>query len=363
MARKIIPIEHPFRQIADAWATVPIMPDEQTRAQQKETARQLLKAHNAVLVAHYYVDADLQMLAEETGGFVGDSLDMARFGHRTAAETIIVAGVRFMGETAKILNPNKRVLMPDLDAVCSLDVGCPADEFQKWRQGYPDRVCVVYANTSAAVKACADWVVTSSIALDVVRTLHQEGKKILWAPDKHLGAYIQQVTGADILPWKGSCVVHDEFQALELAEMKQQYPQAKVLAHPESPAAVVGLADVVGSTSAILKAARTIDADTFIIATDFGIRHQLEKQNPTKRFLVAPTAGRGATCKSCAFCPWMAMNTIGRLIDVLQTGGNEIHVDPELGQRAQMPLQRMIEFGARMPFGVTNAATVGLGPA
>ena len=192
----------------------------------------------------------------QTGGIVSDSLDMANFGHQHPAKTIVVAGVRFMGETAKILNPEKRVLMPDLEAECSLDLGCPADEFAAFCDAHPDRTVVVYANTSAAVKARADWMVTSSIALPVVKHLKEQGKKILWAPDRHLGSYVQEQTGADMLLWQGSCIVHDEYKAKELIELKAQHPQAKVLVHPESPRAVVKLADVVGSTTQLIKAAQ-----------------------------------------------------------------------------------------------------------
>ena len=191
-----------------AWARVPVEPTQPERAALKERIRGLLKARNAVMVSHYYVHPDLQDLAEETGGIVSDSLEMARFGRDHAAQTLLVSGVRFMGETAKILSPEKRVLMPDLDATCSLDLGCPTAEFTAFCDAHPDRVVVVYANTSAAVKARADWVVTSSCALDIVRALKDQGKKILWAPDKHLGGYIQRETGADMLMWNGACIVH-----------------------------------------------------------------------------------------------------------------------------------------------------------
>src|SRR5918994_2002654 len=196
-----------------AWARVPAEPTAAERTALKERIKQLLKERNAVMVSHYYVHPDLQDLAEETGGIVSDSLEMARFGRDHPAQTLAVSGVRFMGETAKILSPEKRVLMPDLDATCSLDLGCPIDEFSAFCDQHPDRTVVVYANTSAAVKARADWVVTSSIALDVVDHLDRQGKKILWAPDKHLGSYVQQKTGADVLLWDGACIVHEEFKA------------------------------------------------------------------------------------------------------------------------------------------------------
>ncbi|MDB5847129.1 MAG: quinolinate synthase, partial [Rhodoferax sp.] len=273
-----------------AWARVPAEPSPTERAALKARIRRLLRERNAVMVSHYYVHPDLQDLAEETGGLVSDSLEMARFGRDHAAQTLVVSGVRFMGETSKILSPEKRVLMPDLDATCSLDLGCPADAFSAFCDQHPDRTVVVYANTSAAVKARADWLVTSSCALDVVGALHAQGRKILWAPDRHLGDYIQRQTGADMLPWQGACIVHDEFKALELELLMRSHPGARVLVHPESPADVIALADAVGSTSAILNAARAMDAHTFIVATDSGMLHKLRTLNPGKVFIEAPTA-------------------------------------------------------------------------
>jgi len=312
----------------------------------KARIKQLLDSENAVLVAHYYTDPILQELAEETGGCVSDSLEMARFGKNHAASTLIVAGVKFMGETAKILSPEKRVLMPTLEATCSLDIGCPIDEFSAFCDEHPDRTVVVYANTSAAVKARADWVVTSSIALKVVEHLDQQGEKILWAPDKHLGDYVQRETGADVIMWDGSCIVHEEFKAKGLLDLKQVYPDAAILVHPESPAPVVELADMVGSTSQIIQAAKTLPNQQFIVATDQGIFYKLQQQVPGKEFIIAPTAGSGATCRSCANCPWMAMNALENLAETLDQGLNEIQVDPVLGGRAMLPLQRMLGFNA-----------------
>ncbi len=227
-----------------------------------------LKAQNAVLVAHYYCDPVIQALAEETGGCVSDSLEMARFGNQHSAQTVVVAGVRFMGETAKILNPEKRVLMPTLEATCSLDLGCPVEEFSAFCDKHPERTVVVYANTSAAVKARADWVVTSSCAVEIVEHLMDNGEPILWAPDQHLGRYIQRETGADMLLWDGACIVHEEFKAKQLEDLKAVYPDAAILVHPESPEAVVELADAVGSTSQLIKAAQTMPNKRFIVATD-----------------------------------------------------------------------------------------------
>ena len=316
------------------------------RARRIQRIKKLLVERDAVLVAHYYTDADLQALAEETGGYVTDSLDMTRFGHEHKAKTLVVAGVRFMGETAKILNPEKRVLMPTLEATCSLDESCPADDFRAFCDAHPDRTVVVYANTSAAVKARADWVVTSSIALRLARHLAARGEKILWAPDRHLGDYVRRESGADMLLWQGSCVVHEEFRAQALLDLRKRHPDACVLAHPESPAAVLALADMIGSTSAMIEAARTRPARRFIVATDNGILYKMRQAAPGKEFLEAPTGGRGATCKSCAHCPWMAMNTLASLEAVLTTGGPEIHIEESIRQRALEPVLRMLKFAA-----------------
>ena len=310
--------------------------------------KQLLKERDAVLVAHYYVDDDLQMLADETGGCVADSLEMARFGHEHPAKTVVVAGVRFMGETAKILNPEKRVLMPTLEAECSLDLSCPADAFSAFCDAHPDRTVVVYANTSAAVKARADWVVTSSIATRVIQHLHEQGKKILWAPDRFLGDYVQKVTGADMLLWQGSCIVHDEFKAEELKKLRAKHPEAAVLVHPESPGDVIAQADVVGSTTQIIKAATELDNPTFIVATDKGIFYKMKQAAPDKTFLEAPTGGVGASCGSCAHCPWMAMNGLENLCKTLENLDNEVHVDPEIGKQAMVSLTRMLDFAASL---------------
>ena len=350
--------EQPACTTRHAWARVPEEPSQQERAALKDKIRRLLQEKNAVMVSHYYVHPDLQDLAEETGGIVSDSLEMARFGRDHAAQTLVVSGVRFMGETAKILSPEKTILMPDLDANCSLDLGCPIDDFAAFCDQHPDRTVVVYANTSAAVKARSDWLVTSSCALEIVSALKDKGHKILWAPDKHLGGYIQRETGADMLMWQGSCIVHDEFKASELEALIQQHPGAKVLVHPESPADVVALADAVGSTSAILNAAKAMDAKEFIVATDNGMMHKLLTLNPGKTFIEAPTAGNSATCKSCAHCPWMAMNSLAGVARVLESGLNEIHVDPELIPRARQPIDRMLAFTAAHKAGQDAGALV-----
>ena len=333
---------------------VPLVPSltlpEAQRQKLKAQIKSQLAALNAVLVAHYYVEGDIQQLAEETGGCVADSLEMARFGRDHPAQTLIVSGVRFMGETAKILSPEKRVYMPTLQAECSLDLGCPPDAFAEFVQRHQDRTVVVYANTSARVKALADWVVTSSCALEIVSSLDRAGEKILWAPDQHLGRYIQAQTGADMLLWSGACVVHEEFKTEALDNMRRVYPDAAVLVHPESPEGVIALADAVGSTSAIIQAASELPNKEFIVATDRGIFHKLRQLNPDKLFIEAPTAGDGATCRSCAHCPWMAMNELQclsqALSDAKYRAANEIHIDQSIAERAKMPLDRMLSFRA-----------------
>ncbi|NIP73507.1 MAG: quinolinate synthase NadA [Gammaproteobacteria bacterium] len=338
----MIPVKDP-RLVPGADFSPPAM-DEAEKEALIARIKALLEERDAVLVAHYYTDGDLQRIADETGGRVSDSLDMARFGHEHSASTLVVAGVRFMGETAKILSPEKRVLMPTLEAECSLDLGCPAEDFVPFCDAHPDRTVVVYANTSAAVKARADWVVTSSIAVKVAQHLKGKGEKILWAPDKYLGDYVRHVTGADMLLWQGSCVVHEAFKAGELSRMKQRCPDAAVLVHPESPPPVIELADVVGSTTQLIRAAYDLPNQRFIVATDRGIFYKMQQAAPHKTFMEAPTGGLGATCHSCAHCPWMAMNHLQNLAHTLETGANEIHVDEEIRTKALRSTQRMLHF-------------------
>ena len=307
-----------------------------------------LKKRDAVLVAHYYCDPEVQELAELSGGCVSDSLEMARFGRDHPASTLVVAGVKFMGETSKILSPNKTILMPTLEATCSLDLGCPVEEFSQFCDAHLDHTVVVYANTSAAVKARADWVVTSSCAVEIIEHLDSLGEKIIWAPDQHLGRYIQKKTGADMLLWDGACIVHEEFRARGIAQMKALYPDAAVLVHPESPESVVDVADAVGSTSQLIKAAQTLPNERLIVATDRGIFYKMQQAVPNKILVEAPTAGEGATCRSCAHCPWMAMNELDGILEVLQRGDQEIFVDPVLAERAKLPLDRMLDFSASL---------------
>ncbi|QJT83685.1 quinolinate synthase NadA [Kosakonia sp. MUSA4] len=328
----------------------PLPLNQQDKQFYREKIKRLLKERDAVMVAHYYTDPEIQQLAEETGGCIADSLEMARFGARHPASTLLVAGVRFMGETAKILSPEKNILMPTLHAECSLDLGCPIEEFTAFCDAHPDRTVVVYANTSAAVKARADWVVTSSIAVELIEHLDSLGEKIIWAPDKHLGSYVQKQTGADVLCWQGACIVHDEFKTQALMRMKALYPQAAILVHPESPQAVVQLADAVGSTSQLIAAAKTLPHQQLIVATDRGIFYKMQQAVPEKELFEAPTAGEGATCRSCAHCPWMAMNGLKAIAEGLEHAGaeHEIHVDAALREGALVSLNRMLDFAATL---------------
>ncbi len=321
---------------------------DQEEEEIKTEIKGLLRTQNGVLVAHYYTDAKLQDLAEETGGCVADSLEMARFGTEHPARTLVVAGVKFMGETAKILNNEKRVLMPDLEATCSLDEGCPAAEFSRFCDLYPDHTVVVYANTSAEVKARSDWVVTSGIALPIVKHLSELGEKIIWGPDKHLGKYVQRETDAEMIFWPGSCIVHEEFRSVALSRMRKLHPDAAVLVHPESPESVIEQADVVGSTTALINAVVQRPEQSFIVATDTGIFNKMRKLAPDKVVMEAPTEGEGATCQSCARCPWMSMNSLQSLLETLKHGTNEIEVSEDLAKRARVPIQRMLDFARRL---------------
>ncbi|MFA0086349.1 quinolinate synthase NadA [Vibrio sp. 10N.261.51.F12] len=336
----------------------PVLLTDQEKQQHISAIKALLIEKDAVLIAHYYTDPEIQALAEETGGFVGDSLEMAKFGNRHSASTLIIAGVRFMGESAKILTPEKRILMPTLEAECSLDLGCPEDKFSEFCDAHPDHTVVVYANTSAAVKARADWVVTSSIALEIVEHLDAEDKPIIWGPDRHLGSYIANQTGADMLLWQGECIVHDEFSAKALKDMKSVYPEAAILVHPESPASVVELADCVGSTSQLIKSAKALPNKQLIVATDKGIFFKMQQLVPEKELIEAPTAGAGATCRSCAHCPWMAMNGLKAIESALVDGGkeHEVFVDEAVRVKSLIPLNRMLDFAEQLQIQVKGNA-------
>ena len=306
--------------------------------------KQLLLKNNAKIIAHYYVDEQVQRLAEDTGGFVGDSLEMARYGSKQKETTLIVAGVKFMGETAKILNPDKKVLMLDIEATCSLDTGCDYTEFKKFCDEHNDREVVVYANTSAKVKSISDWVVTSSIAVPLIEHLTSLGKKLIWAPDKYLGNYVIDTTGADMLLWDGSCIVHEEYKTIELKNMIAKHPDCDVLVHPESPRSIIQLANTVGSTTKLIEASKASKKKYIIVATEKGILYQMKKFSPNKIFLEAPTEGEGATCKSCGRCPWMNLNIVQKLLDVFNTKTNEIILSRDIINKAKKPIDRMINF-------------------
>ena len=303
-----------------------------------------LKLNNATLISHYYVDPLIQQITEETNGFIGDSLEMAKFGSKCQTENLIVCGVKFMAETAKILSPDKHIYVPTYESTCSLDLGCPAADLKIMKNKYPERVLVVYANTSAEVKAMADWVVTSSIAKEIIEELHLNDQKILWAPDKYLGSYLQKETGADMLLWDSACVVHEEFKASGLRDLKKLHPDAGVLVHPESPSEVISMADAVGSTSHLIKASRDLDFNKFIVATDKSIFYKMTQLSPEKEFFEAPTGGSGSSCKSCAHCPWMGLNSLTNLEVCVKTLANEINLDEELIKQAKIPLDKMISF-------------------
>ena len=303
-----------------------------------------LIVNNATLVSHYYVDPLIQQITEETNGFIGDSLEMAKFGSNCQTENLIVCGVKFMAETAKILSPEKNIYVPTYESTCSLDLGCPAADLKIMKDKYPERVLVVYANTSAEVKAMADWVVTSSIAKEIIEELHLNDQKILWAPDKYLGSYLQKETGADMLLWDSACVVHEEFKASGLRDLKKLHPDAGVLVHPESPSEVISMADAVGSTSHLIKASQDLDFNKFIVATDKSIFYKMAQLSPEKEFFEAPTGGSGSSCKSCAHCPWMGLNSLTNLDECVRTLANEINLDSDLIQQAKIPLDKMISF-------------------
>tara|TARA_B100000953_G_scaffold281305_1_gene258703 strand:- start:4155 stop:5135 length:981 start_codon:yes stop_codon:yes gene_type:complete len=313
-------------------------------SQYLDKTKTLLKENNAKLIAHYYVDKTVQRLAEDTGGFVSDSLEMARYGTEQKETTLIVAGVRFMGETAKILNPNKKILVLDHEATCSLDEGCNYEEFKNFCKKSKDREVVVYANTSAKVKSIADWVVTSSIAVSLVEHLTSLGKKLIWGPDKYLGNYIIDHTGADMLLWDGSCVVHEEYKTRELKQLILKYPNCEVLVHPESPRSIIQLADVVGSTTKLIEASKMSNKKYIIVATEKGIFYQMKKYSPNKIFLEAPTSGEGATCKSCGRCPWMKLNTPDKILNIFNSKENEIILSNDIIEKANKPIQRMVNF-------------------
>lgn len=295
----------------------------------------LRREKNAVILAHYYQDGEIQDLAD----FVGDSLDLSRRAAATDADMIVFCGVRFMAEVAKILSPSKTVLLPDADAGCSLEETCPAEDFARFRAAHPDHVAITYINCSAAVKAISDIIVTSSNAEHIIRQLPAD-QPILFAPDRHLGAYLSRKTGRRMTLWNGTCVVHDRFSARELVKLKTRHPEAPIVAHPECHEGILDHADHIGSTRAILEFVLKSPAKEFIIATERHIIHQMQKAAPQKMFIPAP--GADGSC-SCAACPFMEMNTIEKIHLAMLNNAPRIEMSEDLRLRALKPLERMLE--------------------
>jgi quinolinate synthase len=313
-----------------------------------EIAR-LKRAKNAIILAHYYQTPDLQDIAD----FVGDSLELSRKAAETDADVIAFCGVRFMAEVAKILSPQKTVVLPDMDAGCSLEDSCPPDEFAAFRKAHPDHLSLTYINCSAAVKAHSDIIVTSSSAEKIIAALPAQ-QKILFAPDKHLGAWLSRRTGREMLLWDGTCIVHEAFSETELLKLKTLHPEAPVAAHPECPAHILDHAEFVGSTSAILKFALASPSQTIIVATEPHIIHQMEKAAPGKQFIGAP--GADGKC-SCNMCPYMALNTMEKLYLSLRDLEPCIEIDEDLRLRALLPLNRMLAIASGAATDLTPAQT------
>jgi quinolinate synthase len=306
--------------------------------------RRLKEEKNAVILAHYYTDGSIQDIAD----FVGDSLALAQKAAKSTADIIVMCGVHFMGETCKILCPTKKVLVPDMAAGCSLADSCPADAFGAFVQAHPDHTVIAYVNTTAAVKYYTDIVVTSTNARQIVESLPKDAK-IIFAPDRNLGNYINSVTGRNMLLWDGACHVHEQFSTEQIMVLKQQYPEAKVLAHPECKRPVLLLADHVGSTAALLKFAVQDECDTFIVATESGILHEMQKQAPQKKFIpVPPEVSEGTRTCSCNECAYMRLNTLEKLYLTLRDELPEITVDPKIIDRARLPIDRMLEISSQL---------------
>ena len=304
-----------------------------------ENIKTLRKEKNAIVLAHYYQDAEIQDIAD----FVGDSLALAQWATKTTADIIVLCGVHFMGETAKILSPGKRVFIPDMKAGCSLADSCPADEFEKFINDHPNHTVLSYVNTTAAVKALTDIVVTSTNAKQIVDYLPKD-EKIIFGPDKNLGDYINKLTGREMLLWEGVCHVHEQFSLIKILEIKKEHPDALILAHPECPKYLLEVADHVGSTSSILKFATVSENKKFIVATEAGILHQMQKSNPDKEFIPAPP--EDSTC-ACNECFYMKMNTLEKLYLCLKNERPEILVDENIRLKAVNPIERMLEISAK----------------
>ncbi|MBO5706570.1 MAG: quinolinate synthase NadA [Bacteroidaceae bacterium] len=306
----------------------------------KEEIRRMCREKNAVIMAHYYTDGEIQDMAD----FVGDSLALAQKAATTDADIIVMCGVHFMGETSKILCPDKKVLVPDLEATCSLAESCPADKFAEFVAEHPGHTVISYVNTTAATKAVTDIVVTSSNAREIVESLPQD-TPIIFGPDRNLGGYINSITGRNMLLWDGACHVHEKFSVEKIIELKKQYPDAKVLVHPECKGTVVKLADKVGSTAALLKYSINDSSDTFIVATESGILHEMQKACPEKTFIPAPPSDSTCACNECSY---MKLVTMQKLYDCLKNEAPEIHVDAQVAEKAIVSINRMLEISEKL---------------
>jgi len=298
----------------------------------------LKKEKNAILLAHYYQEPDIQDVAD----YIGDSLGLAQKAQNTDADIIVFAGVHFMAETAKILNPNKKVLLPDLNAGCSLADSAPADQFRKFKEKHPDHIVISYINCTADIKALSDIIVTSSNAEKIVESVPPD-QKIIFAPDKNLGAYLVKKTGRDMVLWNGACMVHEIFSLEKITKLKTRHPNAKFIAHPECEEPVLRLADYIGSTTGLLKYTQQSDATEFIVATETGILHQMQKASPNKTFIPAPPNNSCA----CNDCPHMKLNTLEKLYLCMEYETPEIQMEEELRKAAKKPIDRMLEISAR----------------
>ena len=300
----------------------------------------LKKEKNAIIMAHYYQDGEIQDIAD----FVGDSLALAQWAAKTDADIIMLCGVHFMGETAKILSPNKKVLVPDMEAGCSLADSCPADEFEKFIKEHPGHKVISYVNTTAAVKALTDVVVTSTNAKQIVESFPKD-EKIIFGPDKNLGAYINSITGRNMVLWNGACHVHEKFSVRKVLDLKKEYPDAQVLVHPECKDVIVRLADKVGSTAGLLKYAIASDCKRFLVATESGILHEMQKSAPDKVFIPIPPEDSTCACNNCSY---MRLNTLEKVYNVLKNEAPEIQVSDELREKAVKPIQKMLEISAKL---------------
>ncbi len=306
---------------------------------------------NAVILAHYYQEDDIQDIAD----IIGDSLELARKAAETDADVIVFCGVKFMAEGAKILSPQKKVLLPDMKAGCSLEFSCPPAQFKAFREAHPDHIAITYINCSAEIKALTDIIVTSSNAEHILSQLPKD-QKIIFAPDKFLGGYLNKKTGRDMLLWDGSCMVHERFSERELIKLKEQHPKAHIIAHPECPESLLSYAHHIGSTSSLLKFTETHPAQEFIVLTEAGILHQMHKRSPGGTFYPVPSALDGGACVSCNTCPYMKLNTMEKLYLCMAGGAPELELSTDLIAAAKRPLTRMLEMSASLaPTAIRNS--------